>query len=1047
MRLALYARGKDDAGHMVRRAKPKNELMPSPATEGWGKRAKTPTPLAEMDRRIPAGAEAQLAANKRKFDTTANSKDLPRVATKVQAKLLTQTDYMNAYWGWVGIIQPEYELLEPWTIYDTESYFTRAVKRQKSLMFRNGFQIIGENETYRSYIEKRFQQISYFMGQTLENFFKELLVQLLVTSNCIVIKIRDNDASGGVANAKNKGKAPVAAYVLCPSHTIYPYLNGRGVVEKWRRFFADGRTFEDYAVDDIIHLHWDRKAGHLFGTPRTAPVRDDILALRRLEENIELLMIHHMFPLFHVAVGTDDEPADYNIDGTSEIDFVRNDIEAMPKEGMLVTDARVKVSAVGARGEALDYDSIVKHYKTRIFTGLGVSGVDMGEGDCYQQDTETLTESGWKLHNNIDHSKEKIATFNPETKKVEFHLPTYKYEGHYIGDVITFQGKHVDIRVTPHHDMWVRPRSSSKWRKVKAYELLDGRFGEFCLLESAEFEGLSGIRSFTIDAEKAVRGQSPTGVSCQLTDFAEFLGYYVSEGSLDTYNEKEGHYRSLISQNQGRVLDAIKDVSNRVGLSWREQAYENDAHTIVVYGKTLYKWLETNVGKGAHNKHLPSEVFLWSKTARSSLLNALIDGDGCRSKLKGRTSFTYYTVSQKLANDVQVLAMSLGYKAKIKLTKQAEDAYGDFIFKVIMSGTGRGENYRILNSSHVGKEHYEGTIYCYNVPNHLFVTRRNGKVTIQGNTANRSTSETVSQNLKDYVKEDLDWFCGLVQMAIIREFFQEAPFDLSVQNAVADVHLAFPEIDVDGMIKMETHTMNQFNNHLITEVEARKKMNRQPFTTEQRGNTHYKLHVLDLALKTIKAKIDGVLEAAHVQAEAKATPGGKATATKTQPTNQHGKNMDPHKARSSVDPQYFRPLYDMMMDLRKEMDEKGNLTNDTWRLQVPKLIYAYFNEITSEWSGTLYTNQARMTLNRVRDGLVALVPETTDPDLLSVVVRDAQEELLEHGIEVIDDGQDKRTSTDNRKPEHGDSSQEPALPKVGDPGPERGDLRGEHQPE
>ena len=695
MRLALYAQGKDNVGHMVRRAKPKKDSISSPATEGLGHRAKTPTPMAEMDRRVPAGAEAQIAANKRKFDAQANSRDLPKVAAKVQAKQLTQTDYMNAYWGWVGIIQPEYELLEPWTIYDTESYFTRAVKRQKSLMFRNGFQVIGENETNRAYIEKRFQQISYFMGETLENFFKEILVQLLVCSNCVLIKIRDNDASGGVANPKNKNKTPVALYVLCPSHTIYPYLNGRGVVEKWRRFFADGRTFEDYAVEDIVHLHWDRKAGHLFGTPRTASVRDDILALRRLEENIELLMIMHMFPLFHIAVGTDDEPADYNIDGTSEIDFVRNDIEAMPKEGFLVTDARVKVSAVGARGEALDYDSIVKHYKTRIFTGLGVSGVDMGEGD----------------------------------------------------------------------------------------------------------------------------------------------------------------------------------------------------------------------------------------------------------------------------------------------------------------------------------------------------------------TANRSTSETVSQNLKDYVKEDLDWFCGLIQMAMIREFFQEAPFDLSVQNAVADVHLAFPEIDVDGMIKMETHTMNQFNNHLITETEARKRMNRQPFSTEQRNNTHYKLHVLDLALKTAKAKNDGMLEAAQIQAANKATPGGKTTATKTQPTNQHGKNTDPHKARSSVDPQYFRPLYDMMMDLRREMDEKGNLTNDTWRLQVPKLIYAYFNEITGEGSGTLYTNQARMKLNQVRDGLVALVPETTDPDLLSVVVRDAQEELLEHGIEVIDDGQDKRTSTDNRKSEHGDSSQESALPKVGDPGPEGRDLRGEHQPE
>ena len=409
-----------------------------------------------------------------------------------------------------------------------------------------------------------------------------------------------------------------------------------------------------------------RKAGHIFGTPRTCSGRDDILALRRLEENIELLMILHLFPLFHVKVGTPEEPGDYNIDGTSEVDFVRNDIEQMPKEGFLVTDGRVEIKAVGAEGEALDYDSIVKHYKQRVFVGLGVAGVDMGEGD----------------------------------------------------------------------------------------------------------------------------------------------------------------------------------------------------------------------------------------------------------------------------------------------------------------------------------------------------------------TANRSTAETVSQNLKDYVKADLDWFTGQVQMLMIREFFQEAPFELSVQNAVADVHIEFPEIDVDGMIKMENHSLNLYNSHLLDEDEARGRLRRQPYTEKQRAKTHYRQHVLDLALKTAKAKAEYAAEFAP--AETKATPQHMAPKTKEQPTNQHKKNLDPHKARSSRNPQYFRPLYDLLMEMRGDLDKNGKLVSDEWRLRAPKLIYAYFNEISGEKSENVYTNQARVGLDQIRDRLVVLIPETYDPDLVSVVLRDAQEDLGDLGIEVIDDGQSSSERT--TRSEESDSS-------------------------
>jgi hypothetical protein len=315
------------------------------------------------------------------------------VHTKYKKKVEAETDLLSGYWGWHGIIEPEYDLLEPYTIVDTESYVATALARKHSLMFRNGFTVSGENRNFVEYIERRFAQMSYVSGQPIENFLKDILWNLLVCSNCILVKIRDAAASGGVANEKNGNKTPIAGYVIVPPQTIHPYLDGYGQVIKWRRFFGDGRPFKDYDIADVVHFYWNRKPGHLFGTPRLWPVRDDIYALRRLEENVELLLMQHLFPLLHVKIGSEKAPCEYLPDGTSEVDMYRAYIQSMPKEGVLVTDERVSVDCVGIGKQGADYMPVAEHYKKRVFTGLQVSSVDMGETDATKSGADNVSQN------------------------------------------------------------------------------------------------------------------------------------------------------------------------------------------------------------------------------------------------------------------------------------------------------------------------------------------------------------------------------------------------------------------------------------------------------------------------------------------------------------------------------------------------------------------------------------------------------------------------------------------------------------------------------
>lgn len=289
-----------------------------------------------------------------------------------------QTDDANmTYRRLWGIIQPEYNVLEPFTIFDNEPFVRQAINRKISLMFRNGFEISGDRNPDIEYIQRRFEAMEYVMERTTEAFFKQILFNLLLCSNCFLQKIRNEKAT--IVSQKDGRPVPVAGYRLIPAHMIFPYMEN-GVPIKWRRFFDTGAPFEDIALEDIIHLKWDVKPGHRYGTPRTVGVRDDIFALRRLEENVELLFINFLFPLFHVAVGSEENPAGIDTEsGQTEVDIVHMQIQSMPKEGVFVTDERVKIDAIGAEGKALDYSTLMEHYKDRIYVGLGMSAVDMGD--------------------------------------------------------------------------------------------------------------------------------------------------------------------------------------------------------------------------------------------------------------------------------------------------------------------------------------------------------------------------------------------------------------------------------------------------------------------------------------------------------------------------------------------------------------------------------------------------------------------------------------------------------------------------------------------
>lgn len=727
----------------------------------------------------------------------------------------------------------EYDLFEIGRIEDVEAYVRQAFKKQVGLFLKEGFDYVGSNKSVVKYLKSRFAQIERATSIPHEELIRRIVSSLIRKSNAFLVKVRSEEASGGRIRTNSDGirVLPVAGYYIIPAETMQAKTDGSSKPYMWRQMLPNG-THLEYQPEDIVHIHFDRKEGFIFGTPLIQPVIDDIRALRKIEENIELLIYKHLFPVFQYVVGTDAAPAGITEDGMREIDIVKMELMQMPTEGGIVTPERHEIRSIGSESKALRAESYLLHFKQRVFAGLGMSSVDFGDADCYDPQTETLTESGWKFHHQIDHINEKIATFNPETKKIEFNIANYKFEGNHTGDMISFQGKHIDINVTPRHDMYIKPRSSDLWKKVKAHELYEGLYSEFYMMENAEFENTDTREFFHLDAAKRIRGRDVNPINCELKDWASFIGWFVSEGCIDKHNGSHGAYRTLLSQKNGPKLDRICSLLNNAefsySISYAKEEKRKEIASIKIYGKTLYKYLEANIGHGAYNKNLPTEVMQWPKDARAALLDTLLDGDGTRDKRINRRNVVYYTVSKQLADDVQILAMSLGHYAKVKLTKQSADAHGDFIYRVMISYNRNGNCFRSIKKEMISKQAYNGLVYCYNVPNHLFVTRRNGKVTIQGNTATRSTSDNMSRALIDNIKDLQDSFEAQFNLYVINELLEESTFGAEVLLPENLVKIEFREVDIDKQIKMETHAMDMFLKDGITWDELRKDTGRDP---------------------------------------------------------------------------------------------------------------------------------------------------------------------------------------------------------------------------
>jgi len=245
-------------------------------------------------------------------------------------------------------------------------------------------------------------------GISIQELFERISRQLITFSNCMVIKVRNKNSTSAHAYRTFDGKLrqPVAAYFVQPMEYMQIHRDEAGNIKKYR---LGSDPDKDWIPEDVIHILVHKHEGYAFGTPMVVPVMDDILSLRQVEENLQVLVFQHAIPLYHFIIGTEAEEGH-----TDEIDELNAQVEQMPTYGSLTTTNRVKIDVLGARRESMDLEPILDYWMNRVLGGFGMSSVSFGRPDTANRGTATTV---------IKEFQTTTAMFQRAIKHaVEFHI-------------------------------------------------------------------------------------------------------------------------------------------------------------------------------------------------------------------------------------------------------------------------------------------------------------------------------------------------------------------------------------------------------------------------------------------------------------------------------------------------------------------------------------------------------------------------------------------------------------------------------------------------
>lgn len=273
--------------------------------------------------------------------------------------------------------------------------------------------------------------------------------------------------------------------------------------------------------------------------------------------------------------------------------------------------------------------------------------------NCYSDDTEVYTKDGWKLFKDVK-KDDFILSLNPMSRDLEYVPILLNISRQHKGKMVHFFNRSYSQLVTPEHDvLCVSKQDGRTFRRLKAEKCGKSQ----PVYRSSEWRG------------KKIESVSVGGLNVTFNLFAEFMGYWLSDGSL-------GHKWEInIAQtddNRNRIYDCIKKLGMKPRYNGGLVSFNN---------KNWYEYLQ-QFGKAA-DKYMPQEIKDSNADGIKVFLDAFVLCDGhkrkshafvgshgnvCQSKEEERI---YFTSSKRMADDIGELILKIGRRPSFKVRRCA----------------------------------------------------------------------------------------------------------------------------------------------------------------------------------------------------------------------------------------------------------------------------------------------------------------------------------------------------------------------------------------
>ncbi|RKY44716.1 MAG: ribonucleoside triphosphate reductase [Candidatus Omnitrophota bacterium] len=357
---------------------------------------------------------------------------------------------------------------------------------------------------------------------------------------------------------------------------------------------------------------------------------------------------------------------------------------------------------------------------------------------CVSEDTEILTESGWKSYQEVNEG-DKIFTFNIKNKKIELNKVVSVFRRKYKGIMYHLKNRIQNQLISPGHRVVRRKFNTDNYVLEPIEEVLK--------LKSPFVVPIAGInpkKDISVEDEQI-----------------KLMAWIISEGSIERKGKFRSCYRISIYQSKEKNPANYKEIKNLLDhfkFNYSEYEHKSLGSPVVKFrldaqsSKIIHKWFGTK--EDIH--FIPEWLFNLSRRQTRLFLETYLKADGfddCKIAISDIA----------LLNDLQRMVINAEWAFTVLKRKPTIGKKDIYVLRIIK----HAETY--INK--VEKVEYEGVIWCPHTKNETIIARRNGKVFITGNTP--FTNITLDLIIPSYYADQGVIIGGKIQDKTYKEFRRE----------------------------------------------------------------------------------------------------------------------------------------------------------------------------------------------------------------------------------------------------------------------------------